>query len=185
MSMTHLSSSQMLEALVHWPHWSTVELVVRREYALSALEFQTLLPEYQKFLVLASQSPGMGMFSSQVDKLWHAHVLCLRLYETFCSQYFGRLLYHTPNLRQSSRHDCSTPEDICNDKDCGVCKTDPGKCTEGECEEEDARAEYGEGGDTAATAAGFLAAYRNAFGEPPAHVWAVVRNHQEKQVVRG
>ncbi|SRR5579884_2876129 len=161
-----LTPQETFAAVKKWEHWETIQQVAAKEYDLSPAEFDELLPEYQKFLVLAgTSSGGMGMFSNRIDKLWHAHILYLSLYESFCRTYFGRLLYHAPNLQQRSE-ECTKPDDICVDKDCGNCKTDPGKCTGGECDDE---CEYSTGHGRA-TMAHFISAYRRAFGELPA-VW--------------
>jgi hypothetical protein len=150
----------LLATIQQWEHWPIIQQVAAKEYGLTPAEFYTLLPEYQKFLVLAGIAPhNLGMFSQRIDKIWHSHVLYLHLYESFCQTYFGRLLYHAPNLKQQSA-ECTQPEDICTDKECGTCKTDPGKCTNGECDEE---CEYS-AGHGAATLSRFIAAYREAFG---------------------
>lgn len=169
MTLTAQHASSTLECIQQWKHWNAIQQVAQREYGISHRDFNELLPEYQKFLVLAGLSHGMGMFSSRVDKLWHAHVLYLKLYETFCIRYFGRVLYHTPNLHASSQEDCSTPDDICTNEDCGVCKTDPGKCVEGECDDEEGLPTAYSGGKC--TVVMFLDAYRATFGEPSPDIW--------------
>jgi len=85
-----------LEAIQCWEHWHEIQLCAQKEYAMSAEEFYRLLPEYQRFIALAVGYEGIGMLSTQVDKLWHAHILNTKRYYDFCQQYLGRIVHHLP-----------------------------------------------------------------------------------------
>jgi hypothetical protein len=79
-----------------WKHWHEIQLCAQREYAMSSATFYHLLPEYQRFMALAAGYEGIGMLSTEVDKLWHAHILNTRRYYDFCQQYLGRMVHHLP-----------------------------------------------------------------------------------------
>ena len=83
-------------AIQRWEHWHEIQLCAEKEYAMSAGEFYRLLPEYQRFIALTAAYEGVGMLSTEVDKLWHAHILNTKRYYDFCQQYLGRIIHHLP-----------------------------------------------------------------------------------------
>jgi len=54
--------------------------------------------EYRKWLVLCAITPEMrlGMCSTDVDEIWHAHILFTRDYMRCCNAMAGRYLHHQP-----------------------------------------------------------------------------------------
>jgi hypothetical protein len=59
---------------------------------------QTALSEYQKWMAMCALLPGvkLGMCSTDVDEVWHAHILYTRDYAQFCDQIAGRFIHHQP-----------------------------------------------------------------------------------------
>lgn len=107
-------TQQIIQA---WPHWDDIALCAQKEYGLSPEQFQVRLPEYQRFMALCSAYSGIGMTSSEVDQLWHVHILHTALYAEFCSTIIGHRVDHLP---------CSSyvlyGVDLANDTDCSTCK---------------------------------------------------------------
>lgn len=158
--------TKVLARLQDWEHWNIVQQIAEKEYRISKEEFALLLPEYQKFLVLAGTSAqGISMCSARIDLLWHAHLLHTKLYEMCCKKHFGKMLHHVPNLDARVLHECSTPDDICTGKPCGTCTTDPGKCTGGECDTDDVKGSLRD----------FVTRYQGAFRSFPPAVWDLPR----------
>jgi hypothetical protein len=87
-----------LSRIQAWAGWEDIGHVAQKEYDISQAAFEQALPEYQKFLALLKFHFGLGIFSEQVDKIWHAHILYSTLYESFCHKYFGYYVHHVPNL---------------------------------------------------------------------------------------
>jgi len=54
--------------------------------------------EYRKWLVLCSITPDLrlGMCSTDVDEIWHAHILFTREYMKLCNAIAGRYIHHQP-----------------------------------------------------------------------------------------
>lgn len=113
-----------LEALKHWPHWEEVYLNAQKESPLSykafaqavaagdvsreafvqalaasqmtRVEFEHYLPEYQRYLALCAHYADIGMVSTGVDQIWHAHMLITDRYQDVCEQILGQFLHHLP-----------------------------------------------------------------------------------------
>ncbi len=84
------------DAIQRWEHWREIQLCAQKEYTMSAEEFYRLLPEYQRFIALTAGYEGIGMLSTEIDKLWHAHILNTKRYYDFCQQYLGHIVHHLP-----------------------------------------------------------------------------------------
>jgi len=150
--MAVVMPSDSLTAIQNWEYWDEIQIGTEIEYSMTREEFEKVLPEYQKFMALIVQGyTELGMFSSSVDKIWHAHILNTVLYEQFCTQIYGKMIHHVPNTRRSLEH----PE-IC---------TKPGKSNCGHPEHPNDRI------DPATIARSFRDAYRAAYGQYPGDVW--------------
>jgi hypothetical protein len=61
-----------------------------------------LFDEYLKFMVVQASKPPKSQPtfcpSSQVDEIWHAHIVCTREYAAFCKKYSyeGEFIHHSP-----------------------------------------------------------------------------------------
>ena len=77
---TH-EAQRLLSEIADWPHWGAIQQVAQKEYGLSAQHADQLY-EYQRFLVLIKmhKDQRIGMYSNNVDKMWHAHILSTQLY---------------------------------------------------------------------------------------------------------
>lgn len=145
----------VLAVVQTWPYWEEIEAVALKEYGMDREAWQQYLPEYQRFVTLAflGLSP-LGMFSRQVDEIWHSHALSMHLYYQFCLSLHGSLLFHVPQV----------PDHHHDEQMCTVCRS----CTN--CSGGD------QGGgklvaDRADTAAAFARAYQAAFGIAPPACW--------------
>jgi hypothetical protein len=90
-------AQRMLRAIQAWLHWDEIALCTQKEYGISPEQFQTRLPEYQRFLALCAVYPGLGMTSEAIDQLWHSHILHTLLYDEFCEMVIGHRIHHFPS----------------------------------------------------------------------------------------
>jgi hypothetical protein len=142
-----------LTAIRNWEYWDEIQIGAEIEYSMTREEFDELLPEYQRFMALVAQGyTQLGMFSSGVDKIWHAHILNTLLYEQFCTQIYGKMIHHLPNTRKSQEHSegCIT------------------NCSKTNCSHLESLNDIV---DPATIARQFRDAYRVAYGEYPGDVW--------------
>ncbi|MFC7372301.1 hypothetical protein ACFQPF_11505 [Fictibacillus iocasae] len=58
--------------------------------------------EMQRFLLLCSVVKNVPMFSEKTDELWHEMIMFTKDYETFCHQFCGQLIHHTPNSKKKA-----------------------------------------------------------------------------------
>lgn len=58
--------------------------------------------DYRRFLALMLWYPKLSIVpSSDVDSVWHGHILCTRQYATDCKNIFGRYRHHFPTFGES------------------------------------------------------------------------------------
>ncbi len=150
-----------LKAIEKWPYWDSIQEVCKKEYGVTTERFHTLLPEYQRFMALVAGYGSIGMCSTEVDLIWHSHILYTRLYTQFCEQIYGRFIHHEPNLKDSANESCTSPDDVCTGGRClSKCQTPPPKCKSSE---------------EISTKVDFAQAYRAAFSRPPGAIWNLTR----------
>ncbi|BCL79433.1 hypothetical protein ccbrp13_18980 [Ktedonobacteria bacterium brp13] len=105
-------AQHFLRQIKSWPHWEKIQQVAQKEYSLSAQDADQLLAEYQRFLVLIKRHPNqrIGMYSNNVDKLWHAHILSTILYADYCERHHGHFLHHSPTHTKTHDDPPKPPE---------------------------------------------------------------------------
>ena len=69
-------------------------LIVRKGY--TAERADEAINGYRKYLYLAAQY-GKISPTSDIDEVWHTHILFLSSYIRDCMTIFGRIIYHVPN----------------------------------------------------------------------------------------
>jgi hypothetical protein len=70
----------------------------------------TAVAEYRKWLVwiaLNKKFDKLGMCSTDVDEVWHAHILFTRKYAADCEALCGCFIHHQPNSEEEKRDDTS------------------------------------------------------------------------------
>jgi hypothetical protein len=65
--------------------------------------------EYRKWLVLIALNKfgKLGMCSTDVDEVWHAHILFTRKYAADCEALCGSFIHHQPNSEEEKRDETS------------------------------------------------------------------------------
>ncbi len=97
-SSSTLTQPQLAEAIMNYP----IDAIVKRcqkDHAYSNEDMVILEKELKRFLALSlikDQQSGNGMYSSDVDNLWHAFILHTPDYMSFCDKHFGKYLHHVP-----------------------------------------------------------------------------------------
>lgn len=55
-----------------------------------------VIQEYERFLSLKANNNIELSPSDDIDKLWHFHILCTELYNSYCIEKFGKIIQHNP-----------------------------------------------------------------------------------------
>lgn len=77
---------------------------LRTKEGLTEKELRALEVEYKKFLGIIIHYPGRPFpISSAVDRMWHAHVLFTKDYNTMGMACAGRLIDHSPAVSETDR----------------------------------------------------------------------------------
>lgn len=63
---------------------------------ISREAFDRYLPEYQRYMALCAHYSDIGMMSTGVDAVWHAHMLITDRYQEFCRECIGDVVHHLP-----------------------------------------------------------------------------------------
>jgi hypothetical protein len=151
------NAQDTLKRIEAWQGWYDIERIASKEYGMTTTMFQEALPEYQKFMTLVALGYPVGMFSRQIDMLWHSHLLHTALYRTFCETAIGRFVDHQPTLSPSPEaKQCEAPPTP-PPSDCIPPIPDTGRYP----------------GKPAYTVSEFFAAYVSTFGSYPPHIWGL------------
>ena len=59
-------------------------------------EMKILSKELRRYFILCDKCKGLGMYSTDVDNLWHMFILFTKEYAKFGEDVFGHFLHHTP-----------------------------------------------------------------------------------------
>lgn len=150
------------QAVCMWPYWGEIQKVAQKEYGISEESFKQLLPEYQKFLTIILMGyQGVGMFSAEIDKVWHSHILSTHLYLLFCLELHGKMINHIPQV--PCPHQEHENGNIC--RKCQSCVNCSIRCKK--CESE----VNGSPILVATTAEQFAEAYHKVFNAQPPAIW--------------
>ena len=69
----------------------------KEHFFWSVTRIEKLVLEYRKFLSLALiSSRPVSMCNTEVDEVWHSHLLFTQSYSDFCQKSFGSFLHHEP-----------------------------------------------------------------------------------------
>jgi hypothetical protein len=71
----------------------------QQDHDYSADDMIILETELKKYFILAALKKGpLGMYSNDVDNLWHTFILFTQDYAEFCDQCIGYFLHHVPEV---------------------------------------------------------------------------------------
>jgi hypothetical protein len=78
--------------------------VAKEQPSWSAEKLAEAVVEYRRWLVLCAVTADtafkLGMCSTDVDEIWHAHILFTRNYMTVCEDIAGKYIHHAPTSEE-------------------------------------------------------------------------------------
>lgn len=92
-----LEKVAVLTKLDNWPMNIIAEKLISTGHSTLANVDKHIL-SYKQFMFFQCLHPDLrcGMYSDEVDAVWHQHILFTRDYERFGKEIFGRFIHHTP-----------------------------------------------------------------------------------------
>lgn len=60
--------------------------------------------EFKRFMVMSVllEDKGIGMYSKDIDNLWHSFILFTKEYATFCDRFNGKFIHHVPETEEKT-----------------------------------------------------------------------------------
>lgn len=92
--------SDDLEKSLSESYMKNVEERVKKENKLKKNEYEWRLLDLKRYFILTNLLKESPMFSEKVDELWHQMLMFTREYEDFSKKYLGRILHHSPNVKE-------------------------------------------------------------------------------------
>ncbi|MFP7296800.1 hypothetical protein [Neobacillus niacini] len=92
--------SDHLEQSLSEAYMKNVEERVKREVKLEENEYNWRLLDLKRYFILTALLKETPMFSEKVDELWHQMLMFTREYDDFSKKYLGRILHHSPNVKE-------------------------------------------------------------------------------------
>jgi hypothetical protein len=79
----------------------------QKDFKYTNEDMQLLEKEFKRFLILCIifKDSNIGMYSNDIDNLWHSFILFTKEYALFCDQCNGQFIHHVPTLEKDK-----TPE---------------------------------------------------------------------------
>lgn len=97
--MLALQERSPVDHIMRYP-FSQVREKMLMEGGVEPAQVDEAIEEFRKYLhLIALGHSSLGMFSKEVDKVWHTFILFTRDYAEFCQKTFGFFLHHQPALR--------------------------------------------------------------------------------------
>lgn len=96
---TSEKTSEKINVIMAYP-MSDIIKRCQKDFGYTDQDMVILEQELKRFLILSILLPNaLGMYSKDVDNLWHAFILFTKEYAKFCNTCAGRFLHHVPNTK--------------------------------------------------------------------------------------
>ncbi len=92
---------EMFRKLMAFDITEVKRLLVERDH-IPREHVEEMERQYKQYLSLVACNPTMNLpISTEVDKMWHAHLLTTLSYHKMCDEIIGKFLHHVPALDES------------------------------------------------------------------------------------
>lgn len=77
----------------------------KKDHGYSDTDMHIIEKEFKRFFTMcgikkSTDSGRLGMYSRDVDNLWHTFILFTKEYTQFCKNTFGRYIHHEPRVKE-------------------------------------------------------------------------------------
>lgn len=81
---------------------STIIKRCKKDHNYTDEDMFILEREFKRYMAISQNDKqgkrGFGMYSKDVDNLWHTYILFTKDYAAFCERNFGRFIHHIPEI---------------------------------------------------------------------------------------
>jgi len=97
------TTQETITAIINYP-MSNVLARCKKDHNYNDEDMIILEQELKRYLTLAAVKSkddlGNGMFSHDVDNLWHSFILFTNDYADFCTTHIGHFIHHVPEINE-------------------------------------------------------------------------------------
>ncbi len=101
---SYVCTDQVIGQIMGYPMPDVIKRC-QKDYGYTDEDMIILEKEFKRYLILAvlakNNSDGVGMYSKDVDNLWHSFILFTKDYSDFCSKYSGKFIHHLPETSET------------------------------------------------------------------------------------
>ena len=94
-----INKEEMIARVMNYPIPDVIQRC-KKDHGYSDEDMQILEKELKRYLVMSEvledNKSGTGMYSEDVDNLWHSFILFTKDYAAFCDTCFGKFIHHVP-----------------------------------------------------------------------------------------
>lgn len=99
----HKSNQDIIDQVLLYP-MPHITARCQKDYHYADEDMPLLESELKKYLILAivhkDSDMGRGMYSRDIDNLWHSFLLFTKEYAAFCRDYAGFFIHHVPEIEE-------------------------------------------------------------------------------------
>ena len=93
-----ISEKQIVKDIMEYP-MVTILQRCKNDYSYTDEDMIVIEKELKRYFVLSAlNKPGLGMYSKDVDNLWHTFILFTKEYANFCKNHTNGFIHHIPEI---------------------------------------------------------------------------------------
>ncbi len=109
-STKEVNKKQIIKGILDYPMDDIIKRC-QKDHNYTNEDMIILEKELKKYLILSAlitnNGSGVGMYSKDVDNLWHSFILFTKDYADFCSKFCNHFIHHIPETNKNT-----TPEKL-------------------------------------------------------------------------
>lgn len=107
-SSTEAQKDEKIDSIMSYPIPNIIKRC-QKDFGYNDADIIVLEKELKRYLTLCilDDSANFGMYSKDVDNLWHTFILFTKEYAQFCNTFAGKFIHHIPEVNE-----CRSPEQM-------------------------------------------------------------------------
>jgi len=101
-SHKQLDQNQLIKNVLSYSIPADIITRCQKDHNYTDQDMIILENELKKFFILSEKKQAIGMYSKDVDNLWHTFILFTKDYAHFCKNYFHHFIHHVPETNRNN-----------------------------------------------------------------------------------